>query len=123
MPLHQWPFIFDCAETAFDVSARRSSCLQVVDQAAGTVEIVGPTEEVVNQAKAIVLAMIEDPEPGRAYLGVPVAGVEKFGIFVEFLPGQQGLVHVSELGGALSDFSVGDNVDVKLLEVLPPKSL
>ena len=52
-----------------------------------------------------------------------MSGLEKFGMFVEFLPGRQGLVHVSELdltrSSDASAFSVGDIVDVKLLEVKP----
>lgn len=47
--------------------------------------------------------------------------VEKFGLFVEILPGKSGLVHTSELDvdRAVSpeDFSPGDRMDVKLLEV------
>ena len=59
--------------------------------------------------------------------------MEKFGLFVEVLPGKQGLVHSSELdvdrGVQLDSFSAGDTVDVKLLEVCmhvgnppPPRS-
>ena len=47
--------------------------------------------------------------------------VERFGLLVEVLPGKTGLVHQSELdvdrGVAPEAFSVGDMVDVKLLEV------
>ena len=48
-----------------------------------------------------------------------VAGVERFGIFVEFLAGRQGLVHTSEfaLGEGLDDFKVNDKVDVTLAGV------
>ncbi len=46
--------------------------------------------------------------------------MEKFGLFVEVLPGKQGLLHQSELdvdrGVQLSSFQVGDELDVKLLE-------
>lgn len=46
-------------------------------------------------------------------------GVERFGLFVEFLPGRQGLLHVSELdsGESLEGFSVGQKVDVVLSAV------
>jgi polyribonucleotide nucleotidyltransferase len=50
-----------------------------------------------------------------------VDSVEKFGLFVEVLPGKTGLVHMSELDtdrtASLSDWSPGDTMDVKLLEV------
>ena len=55
--------------------------------------------------------------------GARVAGVEKFGLFVEVLPGKQGLVHATELDVDRSmgpgSFAVGDAMDVKLLEVRP----
>ena len=91
--------------------------MQIIDQMMGTVEIVGPSAEAVEQAKETIASLTEDPQPGRTYKSVPVAGIEKFGLFVEFLPSQQGLVHVSELVMPLEDYSVGDTVDVKLLEV------
>ncbi len=45
--------------------------------------------------------------------------MERFGIFVEFLPGKQGLVHVSEFatGEGLDDFKVDDKLDVILAGV------
>ena len=53
--------------------------------------------------------------------GCRVESVERFGLLVEVLPGKTGLVHQSELdvnrGVAPEAFSIGDTVDVKLLEV------
>ena len=50
-----------------------------------------------------------------------VKSLEKFGLFVEILPGKEGLVHTSELdvdrSVSVDAFSVGDSMDVKLLEV------
>ena len=47
--------------------------------------------------------------------------MEKFGLFVEILPGKTGLLHASELDVDRSftpdNWSVGDAIDVKLLEV------
>lgn len=91
----------------------------MIDQANCTFEIVGTTDAAVQAARELIETMVEEPEAGKTYRGCKVAGVEKFGLFVEFLPDQQGLVHVSELGGELPDFSVGDVMDVKLLEVRP----
>jgi ribosomal protein S1 len=52
-----------------------------------------------------------------------VDSVEKFGLFVEILPGKTGLLHSSELDVDRSvtpdTWSVGDMIDVKLLEVSP----
>lgn len=96
---------------------RLAVCLQIVNQLEGTFEIVGPTAEAIEQAQVIISSLTEDPEQGSVYTNVLVAGIEKFGLFVEFLPSQQGLVHVSELVRPLGAYSVGDAVDVKLLEV------
>ncbi|MFA7676348.1 MAG: S1 RNA-binding domain-containing protein, partial [Candidatus Shapirobacteria bacterium] len=57
-------------------------------------------------------------EIGEDYEGV-VTRVENFGAFVEFLPGREALLHVSEMtGGFLSDPSsiikVGEHVNVKI---------
>ena len=53
-----------------------------------------------------------------------VVSLQAFGMFVEVFPGQQGLVHVSELDiGRVNDaadlFKLGDTVDVMCLEILP----
>lgn len=37
------------------------------------------------------------PEAGIVYRDCPVTGVQKFGVFVEVLPGHEGLIHLSEL--------------------------
>ena len=80
----------------------------------------GSTEAAIFAARDIILSFTEEPDVGKVYSNCRVAGIEKFGLFVEFLPEQQGLVHVSELGGSLEDFSIGDAMDVKLLEVRDP---
>jgi polyribonucleotide nucleotidyltransferase len=63
-------------------------------------------------------SMIKDVEIGEDYNGI-VTRVENFGAFVEFLPGREALLHVSEMtGGFLSDPSsiikVGDKIAVKI---------
>ena len=62
--------------------------------------------------------MIKEVQVGEDYEGV-VTRVENFGAFVEFLPGREALLHVSEMtGGFLSDPSsiikVGDHINVKI---------
>jgi polyribonucleotide nucleotidyltransferase len=55
------------------------------------------------------------------YRGCAVTGVQKFGVFVEILPGYEGLVHLSELDNkkiadpAGAGFAVGQTLDVKYL--------
>ena len=63
----------------------------------------------------------EEPEVGKLYQGTVVT-VKEYGAFIEFLPGRDGLCHVSELATArvknVEDIAkVGDKIWVKLLEI------
>ena len=63
------------------------------------------------------------PEVGKVYHGTVVSTLE-FGAFVEILPGKEGLLHISEIDWGKTDkvedvLNVGDEVDVKLLEIDP----
>lgn len=53
-----------------------------------------------------------------------MASVEKFGLIVEFLPGKEGLVHISELdimrADNLDNWAASDSIDVMLLEARRP---
>lgn len=87
----------------------------------GIVEILATNMEGMEQAKAIVIGIITDPEEGTVYEGV-VKGIQEFGAFVEFLPGKQGLLHISEISYTRLNsmdgvYQEGDKVMVKLLEV------
>ena len=94
---------------------------QFVDNQLGVLEIVAPSDEAATAARAAVERIIEVPEVGRTYRNCRVASVERFGLFVEFLPGKEGLVHQSELdlgrSGDLSAWAENDTMDVKLIQV------
>ena len=72
------------------------------------------------KAKDIIESMTEPPKVGRTYKQSKVVSVKDFGVFVEIIPGIEGLCHISELS---SDYvknagdvcKVGDEIDVKLL--------
>ena len=66
-------------------------------------------------------ASSQEPEPGTIYTG-KVANIVDFGAFVTFMPGKDGLVHVSEIQNERVEnvrdvLSEGQEVKVKLLEV------
>ncbi len=87
----------------------------------GIVEILATDMESMEKAKAIVIGIITDPEEGAIYEGI-VKGIQEFGAFVEFMPGKQGLLHISEisytrLNSMEGVYQEGDTVQVKLLEV------
>lgn len=73
---------------------------------------------------ALSRGFLKSDSPSLTCRDSTVAGVERFGLFVEFLPGRQGLLHISELaaGEELEDFDADDKLDVKLVGVSKPLS-
>ena len=87
----------------------------------GTVMIYGRNNASAQEAKRLVLSIIEEPEVGKIYNGT-VKRIVDFGAFIEILPGKEGLCHISKLARTrvknVSDvLSVGQQVDVKLIEI------
>lgn len=73
------------------------------------------------KAKQMIENITAEPEVGKIYEGV-VARVVDFGAFVTFMPGRDGLVHISQLADTRVENSSdvvreGDQVRVKLLEI------
>jgi polyribonucleotide nucleotidyltransferase len=62
----------------------------------GSVKIYGNNKESIEKAIEMIDGITAVPEVGKAYDGI-VKSVKNFGAFVEYLPGQQGLLHVSEI--------------------------
>jgi len=80
---------------------------------------ISSTDEIQNQkAKEIIQKLVMDVEVGSIYQGI-VKRIEKYGAFVEILPGREGLVHISQLDkrkiAKVSDIlKIGDIVTVKV---------
>ena len=73
------------------------------------------------QAKAMIEAIVHRPEAGDVYAG-KVVRIIPIGAFVEFLPGQAGMIHISQLADYRvekieDEVNVGDDVVVKVREV------
>lgn len=88
----------------------------------GTIVITTPGGDSGAKAKAWVESIVAEPEAGKTYENSKVTKVLEFGAIVEFMPGKEGMVHVSEI----SDEFVKDVntiikekqiVNVKLLEI------
>ncbi|MGV3593758.1 MAG: polyribonucleotide nucleotidyltransferase, partial [Sediminibacterium sp.] len=62
----------------------------------GEVSIFSANKESVDKAVAWVRGITAVPQVGDVYEG-PVKGIKEFGAFVEFMPGKQGLLHISEI--------------------------
>jgi len=87
----------------------------------GTVTIAASTDEGAEAARLAILGMTEEPEINRLYTG-RVISTKDFGAFIEILPGQDGLCHISELSdGYVKNVEdvvkVGDEVTVKVIAV------
>ncbi|MFZ1073990.1 MAG: polyribonucleotide nucleotidyltransferase [Verrucomicrobiia bacterium] len=87
----------------------------------GTVNIFSVTPEGMKIARDAIMGMTAEAEPGKIYRG-KVVTIKEFGAFVEFLPGKDGLVHISELANfrvkKTEDIvKVGDEITVKCLGV------
>ena len=88
----------------------------------GQIEISGTNKDEIDAAIARIEAIIAVPEEGATYTG-PVKSILDFGAFVEFMPGKDGLLHISEISWnridnmETSGIKEGDMLTVKLIEV------
>ena len=87
----------------------------------GVVDIAAANVDDINAAVAKIKAITQVPEVGETYKGV-VKSILPFGAFIEFLPGQDGMMHISEMEyRRLESFdgilSVGDEIEVKLIAI------
>ena len=87
----------------------------------GSVDIFSADRDALDKALAWIEGICAVPEVGAVYHG-KVVSILDFGAFVEILPGKEGLLHVSEIAWEKTEnvadvLKVGDEVDVKLLEI------
>ncbi|MBE7012629.1 MAG: polyribonucleotide nucleotidyltransferase [Ruminococcaceae bacterium] len=87
----------------------------------GSVFILSPDSAAADKAVKIIEGIVAEPEIGKVYFG-KVMRIMDFGAFVEFLPGKEGLVHISKLDNKRVEkvedvVSVGDEIIVKLIEI------
>jgi len=87
----------------------------------GTVNVYSTSPEGMEIARREIEGMTAEAEPGKIYRG-KVVTIKEFGAFVEFLPGRDGLVHISELANfrvkQTEDIvKIGDEVWIKCLGV------
>ncbi len=87
----------------------------------GRVEVAGLEAAKVNDCLERIRLMTADIEIGTVYKG-KVSGIKEFGAFVELVPGQEGLCHVSELADgfirSVTDVvQIGDEIEVKVIEI------
>jgi polyribonucleotide nucleotidyltransferase len=87
----------------------------------GLVSIASANLEGIEKAKTMIHGLTAEIEIGRIYAG-KITSIMPFGLFVEILPGKEGLCHISEFDNArienLNDYTkVGDPISVKVLDI------
>lgn len=87
----------------------------------GHVYIATPDEEAAERAKKWVEELTHEVQVGETYLG-KVTRLMKFGVFVEILPGKEGMVHISQLATRRVEkpedvVHEGDEIMVKVTEI------
>jgi polyribonucleotide nucleotidyltransferase len=87
----------------------------------GTIKIASSDPAQIEAARNWIRGIVQEPEPGTIYTG-KVASIVDFGAFVTFMPGKDGLVHVSEIKNDRVEnvrdvLTEGQEVKVKLVEV------
>ena len=87
----------------------------------GVVDIFGTDKAAMDATLERIKGICAVPEPGMTYHG-KVVSILDFGAFIEILPGKEGLLHVSEIAWTKTEnvadvLKVGDEVDMKLLEI------
>ncbi len=92
-----------------------------IDSETGNVYVSAIDIEAGRRAIAIIEGIANDPEVGMVYAGT-VTRLMTFGAFVEFLPGKEGLVHISKMAWHRVDrvedvVKEGDHVNVKVVEI------
>ncbi|MBR1653038.1 MAG: polyribonucleotide nucleotidyltransferase [Alloprevotella sp.] len=88
----------------------------------GKVQVSAPNKESIDAAVAKIRAIVAMPEVGETY-EAKVVSIMPYGCFVEFMPGKEGLLHISEIAWKRLEtveeagIHEGDTITVKLLEI------
>ena len=102
-----------------DIIAKTGATIDIEDD--GLVVITSPSDEALDKAVTWVKDLTREAKVGEAFQG-KVTRILDFGAFVEVLPGQEGLVHISELAPyrveKVQDIvNIGDVIPVKVIKI------
>ncbi|WP_439882810.1 polyribonucleotide nucleotidyltransferase [Pontibacter sp. MBLB2868] len=87
----------------------------------GHVNIFASNQEAMDSAISKIKGIVAQPEIGEVYIG-KVKSIQPYGAFVEFMPGKDGLLHISEIKHERLEsmdgvLEIGEEVKVKLIDV------
>ncbi len=90
----------------------------------GIAEVAASNKESIDMALKMIKAIVAIPEVGEVYVG-KISSIMPYGAFVEFMPGKDGLLHISEIDWKRLEsveeagLREGEDVTVKLLDIDP----
>ena len=90
----------------------------------GRIEVSVTNKKCIDNAMRMIKAIVAVPEVGEVYKG-KVRSIMPYGAFIEFLPGKDGLLHISEIDWKRLEtveeagIKEGDEIDVKLIDIDP----
>jgi polyribonucleotide nucleotidyltransferase len=90
----------------------------------GRVEVAASNKASIDAAVAKIKGIVAVPEVGEVYSG-KIRSIMPYGAFVEFLPGKDGLLHISEIDWKRLEtveetgLKEGDSIEVKLIDIEP----
>ncbi len=91
-------------------------------EAGGRIEVSGTNANQIEIAMAKIKGIVAIPEVGEVYKS-RIKSIQPYGAFVEFMPGKEGLLHISEIDWKRFEkmedtgLSEGDSINVKLLDI------
>jgi polyribonucleotide nucleotidyltransferase len=106
-----------------DMQAKSGATINVNDD--GKVTVFGPNSASVESALSMVQGIISEPEIEKVYKGT-IKSLVEYGAFIEFMPGREGLLHVTEMSDDRIDdpadlLELGQEIDVKLISIIKPR--
>lgn len=106
-------------ETINKITSETGAQIDIKDD--GLITVASSDGEAIEKAMAWIKGLVEEPEVGKIYDGT-VVKIMDFGAFVNFMPGIDGMVHISELADERVEkvtdvINEGDSVKVKLIAI------
>ncbi|UYP00746.1 polyribonucleotide nucleotidyltransferase [Oceanotoga sp. DSM 15011] len=82
----------------------------------GIVKVSGMAEDMVDKAIKYITGLVSEIEKGKVYEG-KIKRVEKYGVFVEVLPGKSGLLHISNMSKKPTELKIDDKINVEVISI------
>lgn len=105
--------------TIRSITEQTGTTIEIEDD--GSVKIAATDKAAAANARRLIEEIVAEPEIGRIY-DAKVTKITDFGAFLQFLPGKEGLVHISQIADyrvndVRDELTEGQEVKVKLLEI------